>query len=168
MISCSPATQAQVEVAKAKDIACHHLDAGDLERSGAQLAIDWMLAKLASCKPGGAVLLASTTSPEELERIQQQIGRNKAASLVEEAMADLAKSARDAGVSHFIVAGGETSGAVTQALNVVDVQIGPEIARGVPWIYGQDGSGSLALKSGNFGARSFFFDALSHVHEKRN
>ncbi|TNF58992.1 MAG: hypothetical protein EP307_11205, partial [Rhodobacteraceae bacterium] len=59
--------------------------------------------------------------------------------------------------------GGETSGAVTQALGVADLDIGPEIAPGVPWCFATSGGRpiALALKSGNFGATSFFTDALT-------
>ena len=38
-----------------------------------------------------------------------------------------------AGVRRFVVAGGETSGAVAEALGVKALAIGPEIAPGVPW-----------------------------------
>ena len=62
----------------------------------------------------------------------------------------------------FVVAGGETSGAVTQALSVRRLAIGDEIAPGVPWTFSTSGGHpiALALKSGNFGAETFFADAL--------
>ena len=56
--------------------------------------------------------------------------------------------------------GGETSGAVTGALDVARLRIGPEIAPGVPWCFAEDGP-ALALKSGNFGAETFFDDAFA-------
>lgn len=51
---------------------------------------------------------------------------------------------------------------MTQALEVQQMEIGPEIAPGVPWCYVcSDGHQlALTLKSGNFGAESFFSDAL--------
>ncbi len=64
------------------------------------------------------------------------------------------------GFSRFVVAGGETSGAVVGALGVSALQIGPEIDPGVPWtrsIGAQDVA--LALKSGNFGTPDFFLKA---------
>ena len=57
-----------------------------------------------------------------------------------------------------MVAGGETSGSVTQALAVTGFAIGPQIAPGVPWVRALNRPLSLALKSGNFGAESFFMD----------
>jgi uncharacterized protein YgbK (DUF1537 family) len=45
------------------------------------------------------------------------------------------------------------------------LDIGAEIAPGVPWCYAQSGDHeiALALKSGNFGAESFFSDALAKL-----
>ena len=68
---------------------------------------------------------------------------------------------RDRGVRRFIVARGETSGAVVNALGIPALRIGSEIDPGVPWTVGF-GNGpeiALALKSGNFGADDFFLKA---------
>ena len=74
-------------------------------------------------------------------------------------------AARDAGVSRFVVAGGETSGAVTQALGVSRLDVGPEIAPGVPWCFARSAgvAVALALKSGNFGDAGFFGTALQRL-----
>jgi 3-dehydrotetronate 4-kinase len=67
------------------------------------------------------------------------------------------------GVRKLVVAGGETSGAVVQALGVSQLKIGPQIDPGVPWTVGQASSGqavALALKSGNFGGTDFFSKSL--------
>ena len=62
----------------------------------------------------------------------------------------------------FIVAGGETSGAVASALGVTRLMVGPQIAPGVPWCATEgDDPLALALKSGNFGGETFFADALA-------
>ncbi len=66
-----------------------------------------------------------------------------------------------AGYDQFIVAGGETSGIVTQSLGITGFHIGPQIAPGVPWVRATGKPISLALKSGNFGGERFFFDAQS-------
>jgi len=76
-------------------------------------------------------------------------------------MGKLALRLRQAGVCNFIVAGGETSGAVMAALQVRSLRIGPEIAPGVPWTVGEDEPRlCLALKSGNFGGDDFFEKAV--------
>ena len=60
----------------------------------------------------------------------------------------------------LLVAGGETSGAVVQALGVQRMAIGPQIDPGVPWTRVVDGPELVvALKSGNFGAPDFFVKA---------
>lgn len=64
-------------------------------------------------------------------------------------------------MKNFIVAGGETSGVVTQSLAVKGFHIGPQIAPGVPWVKSVEGELSLALKSGNFGDENFFAKAQS-------
>ena len=74
--------------------------------------------------------------------------------------------ASEYGVRRFVVAGGETSGAVTAALGVTAVRIGPNICPGVPWTESlQERPLALALKSGNFGDRQFFTQALEMLLE---
>jgi uncharacterized protein YgbK (DUF1537 family) len=102
-------------------------------------------------------LVYATDTPAEVLRMQERLGRQKAGALLETFFGILAKAARDSGYDSLIVAGGETSGAVVQALGVTEMIVGPEIAPGVPWL--RSGKLWLALKSGNFGAESFFDDA---------
>jgi uncharacterized protein YgbK (DUF1537 family) len=87
--------------------------------------------------------------------------RERAGTIVEEVLAATASRLETRGFSRFIVAGGETSGAVATALQVPAVEIGPEIDPGVPWTrsLGRDRPIALALKSGNFGADDFFLKA---------
>jgi uncharacterized protein YgbK (DUF1537 family) len=85
--------------------------------------------------------------------------------MVEHAIAAIAKGLVDAGVSRLIVAGGETSGAVVQALGVTALRIGPQIDPGVPWTATVGGKPILlALKSGNFGTADFFTKAFAQLH----
>jgi len=87
--------------------------------------------------------------------------------LVEGALGALAVSARDAGRRRFVSAGGETSGAVVQALGVSRLDVGPEIAPGVPWCFARSDGADIAitLKSGNFGAESFFATAFERLNQ---
>jgi 3-dehydrotetronate 4-kinase len=57
----------------------------------------------------------------------------------------------DACARRVVVAGGETSGAVVDALGVKSVVVDAEADRGVPWCSTSDRQISLLLKSGNFG-----------------
>lgn len=120
-------------------------------------ALDWAAAKL----PKGPVLIYSTDQPDAVAAVQGRLGRDEAGALVEDAMAKIARGLADAGVRKLVVAGGETSGAVVQALGVTALRIGPEIDPGVPWTQSLgDPPIALALKSGNFGAPDFFVKAL--------
>ena len=82
-----------------------------------------------------------------------------ASEAVERLFSFLTRERNRRGFDTFIVAGGETSGAVSASLETRAFHIGPEIAPGVSWIRGVDHALSLALKSGNFGDNRFFFKA---------
>jgi uncharacterized protein YgbK (DUF1537 family) len=72
---------------------------------------------------------------------------------------------RDVGVRKFVVAGGETSGAVVQALDVRSLRIGPQIDPGIPATQSISANPlGLALKSGNFGTINFFAKALEALN----
>jgi uncharacterized protein YgbK (DUF1537 family) len=110
------------------------------------------------------VLIYATSSPDEVKAVQKELGVEKAGHLVEDALASIARTLRDEGVRRFVVAGGETSGAVVQALGVRSLRIGPQIDPGVPATQSIGANESealgLALKSGNFGTTDFFDKAL--------
>ena len=81
---------------------------------------------------------------------------------VERILAEVARILQSRGFARFLIAGGETAGAVVAALGVTMLDIGPEIAPGVPWTRSIQGPDlALALKSGNFGGPDFFLRAWS-------
>ncbi|PRE59954.1 3-oxo-tetronate kinase [Burkholderia multivorans] len=107
------------------------------------------------------VLIYATATPDEVKDVQQALGVEAAGELVERTLAAIAHGLRALGVRKFVVAGGETSGAVVQALGVKSLQIGAQIDPGVPATATIDTEPlGLALKSGNFGAVNFFDKAL--------
>lgn len=122
------------------------------------------MAAWAAAQPKGGLspMLYATTDPETLKEIQARFGA-AASMAIEATFAALARQLAEAGFTRFVVAGGETSGAVVQALGVSGFHIGPQIAPGVPWVRAVDKPYSLALKSGNFGAPSFFLDCQEKV-----
>lgn len=158
--SCSVATQAQVAAMRARHPAfalrpADLLDGADI----ATQALAWAKGRLLQ----GPVLIYSTAPPDEVRALQQRLGTAEAGALIERTLARIAVGLVDAGVGRLIVAGGETSGAVAQALRVVGLRIGPEIDPGVPWTSVIGGTSpaplALALKSGNFGTEDFFLKA---------
>ena len=89
-------------------------------------------------------------------------GSAEVAHRLEAFFGDLARQLVAQGIGRLVVAGGETSGAVVNALGLRTFEIGPEIATGVPALVGGDGASIvMALKSGNFGKADFFERALA-------
>ena len=121
-----------------------------------------MLAQARAALAQGPVLVYATAAPDSVKAVQAALGVQAAGELVEHALAHIAQGLVAAGVRRLVVAGGETSGAVVQALQVAQLRIGAPICPGVPWTQAAlPGSGEpllLALKSGNFGGPDFFLD----------
>lgn len=155
--SCSAATNAQVARWEANGGALRRLDPLALADGSETAATVWAWMQAQS----GPALAAATAPPEAVKAAQAKLGVEGAAEVVEATLSGVAIRARAAGVRRFIVAGGETSGAVASALGVERLAVGPQIAPGVPWCATLDDAPiGLALKSGNFGAVTFFADAL--------
>jgi uncharacterized protein YgbK (DUF1537 family) len=159
--SCSPATLEQLEALPA-DWRVRRLDVSALlERSGEEArVVEWALERPNSFP----TVISASVPPGELALIQQRYGRERSAEAVETAFRKIATALARHGIRRFVVAGGETSGAVVAALagelGFQALAIGAEIAPGVPWTVSVDGEPvALALKSGNFGGREFFVRA---------
>ena len=127
--------------------------------SGVDVAAE-ALAWAAPLLQAGPVLVYSTAESSAIKAVQKQLGVDEAGALVERTLASIAKGLVELGVGQLIVAGGETSGACVLALSITEMQIGPQIAPGVPWTYCESARLHLALKSGNFGGNDFFTDAF--------
>ena len=152
--SCSAATWRQVGRISAR---CPSFRIDALALASGKLSLAAVLRWASERVDASPVLIYSTAEPEQVATVQAQLGREAAGRLIEQAMGELALRLREAGVRKFIVAGGETSGAVMAALKVRSLRIGPEIAPGVPWTVCEDEPQlCLALKSGNFGDDDFF------------
>ena len=156
--SCSEATRSQIANAIAAGMPALKLDPLEIASgtvSGATIA-DWVKAQPAA----RAALVYSSAEPASVSLAQEKLGRDKAGSIVEAALAEAARRLVAAGFTRLLVAGGETSGAVVNGLGVKALEIGPEIDPGVPWTrsIGKPEL-ALALKSGNFGAPDFFTKA---------
>lgn len=158
--SCSQATLLQV--ARAEQVMpVLHLDPEQViaGQGEARRALAWATDRLRD----GPVLIASSSTPEEVAALQSRHGRDATGHAIEQAMADIAEGLVSAGVRRLVVAGGETSGAAVDRLGIPGFLVGAEIAAGVPVLRAvgaKAGDMLLALKSGNFGGPEFFSDAL--------
>lgn len=158
--SCSQATLAQIAQAE-KSMPVLHLDPEKMVtgKGEAERALGWARDHLGK----GPVLIASSSTPDQVSALQARHGRDRAGHAIEQTMAAISEGLVAAGVRRLIVAGGETSGAVVDRLGIPAFLVGPEIAAGVPvlrCVGWSKGDAVLALKSGNFGGPDFFNDAI--------
>ncbi len=162
--SCSKATHAQVQWMRAKcpiwivDVAALIADAS-AER-------EKLAAWASATETTQPLLVASTALPDQVTELQSQFGVDAVASAIEEFLSSVALWLTDElNVRRLILAGGETSGAITNSLGVKALHIGPEICTGVPWTetIGRQPQLALALKSGNFRRRRLLHHGIGDV-----
>ncbi len=158
--SCSQATLQQIASAQAV-MPVLHLDPDRVVAGSEEVrrALAWARERLGE----GPVLIASSSTPDQVATLQSRHGRDAVGHAIEQAMADIAEGLVRSGVRRLVVAGGETSGAVVDRLGIPGFLVGAEIAAGVPVLRAVGAAGGemlLALKSGNFGGPEFFSDAL--------
>ena len=166
--SCSLATNRQVQAFIAAGLPALAIDPLRLAAG-----MDVVAEALAWAKPlltHAPVLVYSSDESTAVKTVQQQLGAEAAGAMVERALAAIAQGLVALGVRQLVVAGGETSGACVQALGITQMQIGPQIAPGVPWCFALLPTAGkadlveglhLTLKSGNFGADGFFTQAFT-------
>ncbi len=162
--SCSDATRGQVAHMIGAGGSAFIIDplAAAAGQNVAEQGLSWAADKLGN-RP---ILFAATAPPESVAEVQQKLGRERAGLLIESIMAEIARGLVERGVRRLVVAGGETAGAVVQALGVTGLRIGRQIDPGVPWTVSLgDPPLALALKSGNFGAPDFFLRAFTALEE---
>lgn len=157
--SCSRATMAQVKQYSAQNPA-FAININDLMEGH---DVEQRIWKFIEKHRDSAPLVYSSASAQEVTSIQKKYGQDKVSKKTETLFGALAAKAVTQGVQKIICAGGETSGAVTQALDIAVLNIGPEIAPGVPSLYSADNSLALVLKSGNFGQVDFFARAVNQL-----
>ena len=164
--SCSQATNAQVATwqtsgrpHRALNLAAV-LGGEELFNSEVQRVLSWAKTLLTT-EP---VLIYSTAQADSVKNTQAGLGSDATGARIEQALSAIAKGLVELGVQQLVVAGGETSGACVLALGVEQMQIGPQIAPGVPWCYGLSTASGVnihvTLKSGNFGNTDFFIKAF--------
>jgi uncharacterized protein YgbK (DUF1537 family) len=154
--SCSGATWRQIEVhAKTHPALAINVDevmSGEVDRK--------QLLSFLEANRGRAPLAYSSGDPATVAAAQEKYGREAVAERLEALFGETARALVEGGVRRLVIAGGETSGAVVQALGLGALRVGPEIDPGVPILTNADGSIALALKSGNFGSEDFLAKAL--------
>ena len=148
--SCSEATLRQIAT-HAENEMQYEIDVAAVMRDevGVSKLVSWLLAQ------NGVPMLYSSASPKSVKAVQAEFGANVVANKLDRLFGEISVALVNAGIERLIVAGGETSGAVVEALALKFLSIGPEIDPGVPAMRAGK-TLTLALKSGNFGADDFF------------
>lgn len=135
------------------------LSLGVAELVDGDLALRRALAFAGSGLAAGPLLITTDHHAED-DPGGSGLGPAEVSRRIELAMGRIALALELLGVRRLIVAGGETSGAVAEALSLRSARIGPDISVGVPWLVAEDRGLAVAFKSGNFGGPTFFRDAL--------
>ncbi len=161
--SCSGATRGQID----KHAQNHPTLAIDVPGVMRGSVSESTLIEFYLANSGYAPLAFSAGSPDAVADIQARFGREAVAHRLDELFANVAASLVVQGFKRIVVAGGETSGAVAQAVadtvGVSAMVVGREIDPGIPILtLGKDAPVALALKSGNFGAEDFFCQSSQH------
>lgn len=112
-----------------------------------------------------SVLIYCSEGKEDIKK-GQSYGKYEFAALLEDTLAEISAKAVKKGIQKIIAAGGETSGAVTKRLGYKYFYVGESVAPGVPVLVPvNDCSIRLILKSGNFGKKDFFMQAVNMLNE---
>lgn len=151
--SCSKATRAQVTL-HAKTNPTFEIVAKDVIEGKLlpETVVNWLV------NEAGVPLAYSSADPKIVRAVQEEYGNQKSAVAIENFFAQVSKKLVEKGVQCILTAGGETSGAVVEGLQLNELEIGPEIDPGVPALRAGPNL-VLALKSGNFGAEDYFAKA---------
>lgn len=162
--SCSQATNAQVLHFRQQGGPAFAVD--PLAIAAGEDVVAQALAWAAPLLVQGPLLVYATAESSAVQAVQARLGAARAGELVEQALSRIAVGLVNLGVRQLVVAGGETSGAVVQALGVRQMAIGAQIDPGVPWTAVQSATWPgetlhVALKSGNFGSTDFFSKAFT-------
>jgi 3-dehydrotetronate 4-kinase len=159
--SCAERTLEQLAVFE-RERPVYRIDMTSVDSVGSVLekALSWASARF----DAGPVAIATSAPPEEVGAAQAKHGREGAAALAEQVLSALAVGLRERGVRRFLVAGGESSGAVVESLGVDRLRIGayqgPGVARATSE---QDEVVALSLKSGKLGPVDMFLPTLDSM-----
>lgn len=156
--SCSKATLNQIDVYQKAGHPSYKIDPIALWRG--EVTVEQIL-DFVRQHPREYVLVYSSDAAENVRQVQK-LGKEEIAALLENTMSRIAAQLVREGYRHIIVAGGETSGAVTQMLGFHSFRIGKSVAPGVPMMVPVENKDiRLVLKSGNFGQPDFFERAIA-------
>ncbi|HEY0802348.1 MAG TPA: four-carbon acid sugar kinase family protein, partial [Steroidobacteraceae bacterium] len=162
--SCAEATRAQLRVFEAHHPTWHV----DLARDAAnpRLADDivaWAQQRLKD----GPIAVSTNSAPDRVRAAQDLFGVEGASQRADQLLGKVAMELQELGVSKYVIAGGETSGEILNALGVKRLQVAAyddELFGG--YCHHRDGHPmSFVLKPGSMGHEDFFARAFARMRE---
>ena len=144
--SCDLVTRTQIGLYLDRALG-YRLDPVELAETGAGPARAW----LAQQDPEADKVIYSSAEPNALAETRATLGSGRAATLVRDALGQLAVDARALRIGRIAVAGTGTALAIARSLGIDRLRMGEEIVPGLPWGLAEDGL-ALAIKPGSFGA----------------
>jgi len=163
--SCAASTLRQVEELRACGCRCEALDVARLVQGEAGAELDRLYERFRTeVMTAGVAAVVASADHQAREQTRRGLSAEQAAALpraIEAAFGELARRFAADGVERLVIAGGETAGAVIDALGIRAVEVTAILDPGVPAVRAIGGPGlRLALKSGNFGTPDFFPRAI--------
>ncbi len=129
-----------------------------------EASLDHALAWASERLDSGPVAIATSAGPERVGAAQAKHGRDGAAAFAEAILGRLSVALREKGVRRFLVAGGETSGAVVESLGVERLRIGAYQGPGVARATTEEADViALSLKSGKLGPVDMLMPTLESM-----
>ena len=135
-----------------------------LESQNADACVEQILAWVDNQPADQPLAIATSDELEGVEKNQASLGRQGAAALADRILGEVARGLYAKGFRKFVVAGGETSGQVVNALGIarVEVSVFDELGGGYCHQAAPEPV-SLVLKAGALGQADFFFRSLERM-----
>lgn len=160
--SCAERTREQIGAFAAAGHPVLQLDPLQPVEASLAMALDWATVRLGQ----GPVCIATSADPAGVAAAQAQLGALEAGRRAEALLGRLAAGLVQRGFRRLLVAGGETSGAVVQALGITQLQVAPYRALGVGRCWAAAPVPlALCLKSGKLGAVDMFATTLAAMEQ---
>ncbi|WP_158747487.1 3-oxo-tetronate kinase [Acidisphaera sp. L21] len=157
--SCSDRTREQIAA-----FGQHHpvleLDVLANEAATVSHALDWATPRLAD----GPVCITTSTSADAVAAAQARMGAVAAGRFAEGLLGQIATGLVARGVRRLLVAGGETSGSIVQALGITELHVAPYTTAGLGvCLVEAPVRLALCLKSGKLGTVDMFARTLAEM-----
>jgi len=173
--SLMPQTAAQIEHLRARGVPAFELDPrGLFELHTREQTVRELTDRLTQAlRSGQDALLHTARAPETVAAVRAEgarrgLSETESARQVSETLAEIvAQVIGRTGLNRLLVAGGETSNAVSQRLGIHGLRVWQEIQPGLPSCLSLGEQPLLlVLKSGSFGSPEFFEQALDHLKSR--